>query len=337
MAVVVALAGGVGGAKLSFGLDRALTGPDQGAQTAATELGAQTAATELTVVVNTADDLELHGLHVSPDLDTVMYTLAGVADRERGWGLAAETWRAMAMLERYGGETWFRLGDGDLATHVRRTARLQEGALLSQVTAELAASLGVRATLLPMSDDPVRSLLRTDAGWLDFQEWFVRRRQADRVAEIRFEGVEAARPAPGVAEAIGTASLVVVCPSNPFVSIAPILAVPGILEALLGARAPVVAVSPIVAGRALRGPADRMLEWLGPEASSTGVAQLYAERYPTLLDGFVIDRQDAALAERIEALGLRVLVAPAVMASDDERVALARAVLDWGERLPRAS
>ena len=316
---VVALAGGVGGAKLAFGLDRALGAARPG----------------LTVIVNTGDDLEVHGLHVSPDVDTVMYTLAGLADRERGWGLAGETWRAMTLLERYGAETWFRLGDGDLATHLRRTSRLKEGASLSEVTRELASALGVGSALLPMSDDDVRTRLRTADGWLDFQHWFVRRRQADRVTEIRFEGVEASHPAPGVLEAIDAASLVVLCPSNPFVSIAPILAVPRILEALLAARAPVVAMTPIVAGRALRGPADRMLAWLGSEATSAGVAQLYAERYPDLLDGFVVDRRDSALEPRIAALGLRVLLVDTVMESDDDRVGLARVVLDWGERLPR--
>jgi len=320
----VALAGGVCGAKLAFGLDGAIRAEDG----PATER-------RLTVIVNTADDLELHGLHISPDLDTVMYTLAGVADRERGWGLSAETWQAMAMLERYGAETWFRLGDRDLATHVRRTARLAEGAPLSAITAEIATALGVRATLLPMSDDRVRTRVRSEAGWLDFQQWFVRRRQADRVTEVRFEGVEAARPVPGVREAIKAASVVVVCPSNPFVSIGPILAVPGMLEALNAAAAPIVAVSPIVAGRALRGPADRMLGWLGIEVSPAGVAQLYAERYPGLLDGFVIDRLDESARLRIEALGLRVLVADTVMDSDEGRVALARAVLEWREGLPR--
>lgn len=319
---VVALAGGVGGAKLAFGLERALGEAGSG---------------RLTVVVNSADDVELHGLHVSPDLDTVMYTLAGLADRERGWGLANESWNALGMLERYGAETWFRLGDRDLATHIRRSARLHEGAPLSVVTGELADALGVRATLLPMTDDPVRTQLRTAAGWLDFQEWFVHRRQSDRVTEVRFDGAADARPAPGVLEAIGSAGLVVVCPSNPMVSVAPILAVPGILAAMLGSRAPVVAVSPIVAGRALRGPADRMLAWSGIEVSAAGVAQLYAERYPSLFDGFVIDRSDEAQARRIEALGLRVLVEEAVIDADEARIHLAEAVIGWAEGLPRTA
>jgi LPPG:FO 2-phospho-L-lactate transferase len=324
---VVALAGGVGGAKLAFGLDRAL------AETRAT--ADATGRDRLTVIVNTADDLEVHGLHVSPDLDTVMYTLAGLADRERGWGLEGETWQALAMLQRYGAETWFRLGDRDLATHVRRTARLREGAPLSVVTDELARALGVRAALLPMSDDPVRTGLRTTDGWLAFQEWFVRRRQADIVSEIRFDGAAVARPAPGVREAIAAASLVVLCPSNPLVSIAPILAIPGILESLLGTAAPVVAVSPIVAGRALRGPADRMLGWSGVEVSAAGVAQLYAERYARLLDGFVVDRRDAHEVARVESLGMQCLVTDAVIDTDTQRTDLARAIIDWAEGLRR--
>lgn len=324
MASVVALAGGVGGAKLAFGLDRALAAStgDPG-------------ASDLTVIVNTADDLELHGLHVSPDLDTVMYTLAGVASRKRGWGLSGETWHALGMLERYGAEAWFRIGDGDLGTHLRRTERLAAGTPLSKVTAELAGSLGVRATLLPMSDDRVRTRLRIDREWVEFQDWFVRRRQADRVTEVRFEGAERARPAPGVAEAIRHASLVVLCPSNPFVSIAPILAVRGILDALGSGPAPVVAVTPIVKGRALRGPADRMLEWLGSEVSPAGVAELYAERYPNVVRGFVIDGKDRAHAPRVEALGFDVLVADTVMESDADRIALAQAILGWAETLAR--
>jgi LPPG:FO 2-phospho-L-lactate transferase len=321
---VVALVGGVGGAKLAFGLDRALAAR-----------GAERPENALTVVVNTGDDLELHGLHVSPDLDTVMYTLAGLADPDRGWGLAHETWNALEQLERYGAETWFRLGDRDLGTHIRRTERLREGATLSEVTRELADALEVRPTLLPMTDDDVRTKLRTDDGWLDFQEWFVRRRQADRVVEVRFEGADRSRAAPGALEAIGEASLVVLCPSNPFVSIAPILAVPGILGALRSGPAPVVAVTPIVAGRALRGPADRMLEWLGTEVSPAGVAQLYAERYPGLLRGFVIDEQDDEMSERIELLGIDVLVTDTVMASDEDRAALAGDVVQWSAALSR--
>jgi LPPG:FO 2-phospho-L-lactate transferase len=313
---VVLLAGGVGGAKMADGL-------------------AANLEVDLTVVVNTGDDLELHGLHVSPDLDTVMYTVAALADPERGWGLAHETWSALEQLERYGAETWFRLGDRDLATHIRRTERIAGGATLTQVTAELATSLGVRPALLPMTDDRVRTRLRTAEGWLDFQEWFVRRRQADPVVEVRFEGVDRARPAPGVLEAIGAASLVVLCPSNPFVSVAPILAVPGILAALRSGPAPVVAVSPIVAGRALRGPADRMLEWLGIEVSPAGVAQLYAERYPRLLRGFVIDEQDTEFSERIEALGIDVLVTDTVMTSDEDRVSVAKDIVEWSAGLAR--
>src|SRR5438552_6268803 len=220
---VVALAGGVGGARLAFGLQA--------------ELG-----TDLTVVVNTADDLERHGLLVSPDHDTVMYTLAGIADRAQGWGIAGETYSAAEMLARYGEETWFRLGDRDLATHVARTARLRAGDRLTDVTRELARALGVRADLLPMSDDSVRTKLQTSAGWLDFQDYFVRRDHRDDVIDIRFDGLDKAHPTAEALAAIESADLVVVAPSNPFVSVAPILALPGVTDALRSTTAPVVAV-----------------------------------------------------------------------------------------------
>ncbi|OGN82650.1 MAG: 2-phospho-L-lactate transferase [Chloroflexi bacterium GWC2_73_18] len=327
MARVVVLAGGTGGAKLAHGFDLALAAGRAGPGDAGGD--------DLTVIVNTGDDLELHGLHVSPDIDMVVYLLAGILDRERGWGLAGETWSAAAMLERYGAPTWFRLGDGDLATQVRRTERLHAGATLTAVTGELAAALGVRARILPMCDDPVRTRIRIDAGWLDFQEWFVRRRHADDAREVRLEGIARARPTREVMAAIGGAGLVVVGPSNPFVSIGPILAVPGLADALYAAPAPVVAVSPIVAGRAIKGPADRMLAATGIEVSAAGVAQYYAERYPRLLDGFVVDRSDAALAARIEALGPRVLVADTLMTGDGERARLASEIVAWGVSLAR--
>ncbi len=309
---VTVLAGGYGGAKLAHGF--ALLAAER-------EL-------DLSVVVNTGDDLELHGLAVSPDLDTVMYTLAGLADMTMGWGVRDETWSASAMLERYGAPTWFRLGDRDLATHIRRTQRLGEGATLTAVTAELAAALGVAARLLPATDDRLRTRVRTAEGWLDFQDWFVRRHHADPALEIRFEGVDASRTTPQVVNAIHEADLLVFAPSNPFVSIGTILAVPGVESALRSAVAPLVAVSPIVGGQALRGPADRMFESLGGEASALGVARLYTERLPGLLDTIVIDRVDEGLAPGIEALDLAVLVAQTVMRTDDDRAALARTVLD---------
>jgi len=307
MAAVVCLAGGVGGAKLAEGLQTEL-GPD------------------LTVIVNTADDSERHGLLVCADHDTVMYTLAGLENPELGWGLAGDTWNAMDALERYGEEAWFRLGDRDLATHVVRTARLRDGERLTTVCRGLQARLGVRAAILPMTDEPVRTHVRTDAGWLDFQDYFVRLRQAPDVREVRFDGVDAARPTPEVTAAIDAATAIVIAPSNPIVSIAPILAVPGMTELLAGARARgsrIVAVSGIVGGKALKGPADRMLASLGHEPTAVGVARGYAG----LVDTFVLDTVDAALAPEVEALGLRVVVADTIMTDDESRARLGRAVL----------
>jgi len=307
MAAVVCLAGGVGGAKLAEGLQTEL-GPD------------------LTVIVNTADDSERHGLLVCADHDTVMYTLAGLENPELGWGLAGDTWNAMDALERYGEEAWFRLGDRDLATHIVRTARLRDGERLTTVCRGLQARLGVRAAILPMTDEPVRTHVRTDAGWLDFQDYFVRLRQAPDVREVRFDGVDAARPTPEVTAAIDAATAIVIAPSNPIVSIAPILAVPGMTELLAGARARgsrIVAVSGIVGGKALKGPADRMLASLGHEPTAVGVARGYAG----LVDTFVLDTVDAALAPEVEALGLRVVVADTIMTDDESRARLARAVL----------
>ena len=226
---VTVLAGGVGGAKLAHGLSML---PD----------------VDLTVVVNTGDDLQLHGLAISPDVDTVLYTLAGLANPDTGWGLRDETWSAHEMLARYGAPTWFRLGDRDLATHLVRTARLSAGATPTDVTRELAASLGVRARILPMADRPVRTRVRTSEGWLDFQDWFVGRRHADDALELRFDGIEDARPTDAVLHAIASAEVLAIAPSNPFVSVGTILALPGLLAGLLAAEAPVVAVSPIVAG-----------------------------------------------------------------------------------------
>ncbi|MDQ3553188.1 MAG: 2-phospho-L-lactate transferase [Chloroflexota bacterium] len=315
---VTVLAGGYGGAKLSHGFS----------------LVAGQRDLDLSVVVNTGDDLELHGLAVSPDLDTVMYTLAGLADTTMGWGVRDETWSAAAMLERYGAETWFRLGDRDLATHIRRTQRLGEGETLTSVTAELASALGVSARLLPVTDDRLRTRLRTDHGWLDFQDWFVRRHHADAALEIRFEGAPEARPTKEVLSAIEHAQLLVFAPSNPFVSIGTILAVPGVETALRCSAGPLVAVSPIVGGHALRGPADRMFESLGGEASALGVARHYTERHAGLLDALVIDLIDEDLAPAIEALGLPVLVEQTVMSTDDDRAALALAILDASLGIP---
>lgn len=283
----------------------------------------------LTVVVNTGDDVERHGLSIWPDHDTVMYTLAGLDDRERGWGLRDETWTVIEQLERLGEETWFRLGDRDLASHIVRTARLRNGDRPTDVARHLQSALAISAAILPMSDAPVRTEVRTDEGWLEFQEYFVGRRQEPTVHEVRFVGAEAAAPTPEVLAAIATAELIVVAPSNPIVSIGPILAVPGLPEAIAEARrsgVPIVAVSGIVGGRALKGPADRMLVSLGHESSALGVARLYAD----WVDAFVLDTVDAELAPAIEALGLRTHVTDTIMTDDAARARLADAILLTG-------
>jgi LPPG:FO 2-phospho-L-lactate transferase len=307
---VVVLAGGFGGARMAHGF--ALLGD----------------AVDLAVVGNTADDLEIHGLHVSPDLDTVMYTLAGLANRDTGWGVRDETWTASEVLALYGEPTWFRLGDRDLATHIVRTARMRAGDRLTAVTAELARALGVRARLLPMTDGRVRTRIRTAEGWLDFQDYFVRRRHADDVLEITFDGADTALPTSEVLAAVAEAQLLVIAPSNPFVSVAPMLAMPDFHDALLAAPARVVAVSPIVGGEALRGPAAAMLRASGRDPSAAAVAELYAERYPGLVDEFVVDPVDGADVGRVAATGTRPRVAPIVMPTDAERRRLAAALLD---------
>ena len=304
---VVELAGGVGGAKLADGL-QAVVGAD------------------LTVIVNTGDDLERHGLSIWPDHDTVLYTLAGLDDEVRGWGLADETWTVIDTLAALGEDAWFRLGDRDIATHLVRTERLRAGDRPTDVARHLARALGVAATILPMSDDAVRTEVRTADGWLDFQEYFVHQGQRPVVDEVRFRGIEAARLTPDAEAAIGGADVVVIAPSNPIVSTGPILAVPGMRAALAAARArgvPIVAVSGIVGGLALKGPADRMLASLGHESSALGVARLYAD----IADRFVLDVVDADLAAGIEGLGLRTLVADTIMSDDAARARVARDVL----------
>jgi LPPG:FO 2-phospho-L-lactate transferase len=315
---VTVLAGGYGGAKLSHGL----------ALESARRVSSGGDPIALDIIVNTGDDLLLHGLHVAPDLDTVMYTLAGLANDETGWGVREETWSAAAQLERYGAPTWFRLGDRDLATHIRRTELLREGVRLTEVTLALAAALGVKARLLPMSDQPVRSEILTDKGWLEFQDYFVRRGHRDEVREIRQVGIDTAHPTPEVFDAIRAADLIVFAPSNPFVSIGTILALRGMTDALAAAPARIVAVSPIVAGEALRGPADQMLASLGGEASATGVATHYKAGYSSLLDAFVIDSADAGATAEIQALGLEVLATGTVMRDHEDRRRLAVEILD---------
>jgi LPPG:FO 2-phospho-L-lactate transferase len=308
---VCALAGGVGGAKLAAGLQDVLQ------------------PGELTVVVNTADDFELWGLRICPDLDTVMYTLAGIANPETGWGVKGESFGALAMLARYGEETWFKIGDRDLATHVLRTARLRAGEALTGITTNLSAALGVRSSILPMCDEPVATVLKTPDGPLEFQEYFVRRGQRDEVLGVELHGIEDARPTDAVSRALGAADLVVLCPSNPLVSIGPILAVPGMQKALAASRAPKIAVSPLVGGRALKGPADRMLDSLGYEVSATGVARIYKG----LVDGMVVDGIDVGERAGIEALGMQVLTTDAVMRDAGDRARLAMEVLQFGAGL----
>ena len=290
--------------------------------------------TRVTAVVNTGDDAVFHGLHVSPDLDTVTYTLAGLNDEERGWGLVDETWSVLEALDRLGGETWFRLGDRDLATHLYRTARLSEGATLSQVTGEIARSLGVTVRLVPMSDQRVATRLTLARGDdISFQEYFVLHRHSLPVASVRFDGAETARPASGVLDAIGDAEIVVVCPSNPVVSIGPMLAVPGIADALARRRSDVVAVSPIVAGAAIKGPADRLLSELGHESSVVGVARYYADVVGTL----VVDVADASLARAVESTGVRCVVAPTVMHTPEHAAELAASIVAFQPERPAVS
>jgi LPPG:FO 2-phospho-L-lactate transferase len=280
----------------------------------------------VTAVINTGDDLVLHGLSISPDIDTVTYTLAGLDDPVQGWGLAGESWAVMGALEELGGPSWFRLGDRDLATHLYRSERLARGATLSEVTSELAERRGLRITLLPMSDDPVRTLVTIDAPGgteeISFQDYFVRLHHAVAVRSLRFFGADAAVPAPGVLDALADAEMIIGCPSNPLVSIGPLLSVPGIEDALIKRRDDVVAVSPIVGGVALKGPADRLLRELGHDPSALGVARLYAPWVGTL----VIDDVDAALAPTIEREGVRCVVTDTVMASRARAAALAEVV-----------
>jgi LPPG:FO 2-phospho-L-lactate transferase len=302
---VTALAGGTGAAKLLRGLAACL------------------ALDELTVIGNTGDDTEVWGLHVSPDLDTVTYALAGVLDVARGWGRAAETFHCRDAMGTLGGPTWFSLGDRDLATHLVRTAALQGGAPLSAVTAQLAARFGLRARILPMSDEPVRTFVTTTAGRLTFQEYFVRDRAGGDVVAVDYVGAPAARPAPGVVDAIADADLIVACPSNPVTSLGPILAVPGVTAALGRARAGVVAVSPIVGGAPVSGPAGRLMQARGLEVSPLGVAAAYTPWLRTLL----IDERDRAAAPVLERAGVRAVVADVLMTDHAREVALARRVL----------
>jgi len=307
---VLALCGGVGGAKLALGLDRVLP------------------AGALTIATNTGDDFEHLGFHISPDLDTVMYTLAGLNNQETGWGRAGESWNFMQALAALGGEAWFQLGDKDLATHVERTRRLRQGESLSQITRDLAVRLGIKSRLLPMSDDPVRTMIRTADGMLPFQHYFVRLRCEPAALGFAFDGAEEARPNSEMMAAFAAPdlALVVICPSNPYLSVDPILAVPGVRAALHRCAAPVVAVSPLVGGQAVKGPTAKIMRELGVPRSQRAIAA----HYEGLIDGLVIDEADEAEAA---ALALPVDVTRTVMKGLEDREALARRVLAFGARL----
>jgi LPPG:FO 2-phospho-L-lactate transferase len=312
---VVALSGGVGGAKLVIGLAEKI------------EPG------RLLVVANNGDDFEHLGLTICPDADTLLYAGAGLDHPQTGWGRRDETWTFMRVLGDLGGPSWFQLGDGDLALHVLRSERLGTGDPLSAITDDLRQRMGISFRIVPMSDDPVRTWVETDEGRLAFQDYFVARRCAPRVTGLAFAGAKAARPAPGLVEALDAPVLeaIVICPSNPLISVGPILAVAELRAALERAKAPVVAVSPLVGGRALKGPAAKMMTELGLGSDAVAIARFYAG----LIDGLIIDRADADQAAPIEALGSRALVAPTVMTSFDDRVALAGMVLDFASSLPR--
>lgn len=302
---IVALAGGVGASKLLLGLYKEV---DPAA---------------LTIIVNTGDDIVLHGLEISPDLDIVTYTLAGIVDPEKGWGLRKETFHTLERLAAYGRPNWFNLGDRDLATHIHRTALLKEGKSLSQAAESIRKALGVRARILPMSDTPIPTIIDSDEGALHFQEYLVKRRAEPVVQGIRFEEADKAQAAPGVLEAIRKPGRILICPSNPLISIGPILAVPGIRDALRARKADVFAVCPIVGGKSLKGPSDKMLVQLGHAATALGVAKLYADFTGT----FVIDPADQWQSAEIMRLGLRVAVLPTVMRTVARKRKLARALL----------
>jgi LPPG:FO 2-phospho-L-lactate transferase len=303
--MIVALAGGVGAARFLDGLTRVMP-PEK-----------------VYIIGNTGDDLELLGLHISPDLDTVMYTLAGVADRERGWGLDGDTFQCLSALAELGHEGWFLLGDRDLATHLFRTERLRAGQSLGVVTRDLARRIGLRSVLAPMCDQAVRTMVQTRHGFLEFQDYFVRRRARDAVLGVEFRGATLAVAPPATLKAIRSASGIVFCPSNPIISIGPILAVPGLRNALENRKCPALAISPIVGGKALKGPAASMLRSMGRESSARGVAEMYRG----LVDIFVLDHADRQLVPSIEALGMRAVVTNTIMSGIVQKKALARKVL----------
>lgn len=305
MGLVVALAGGVGAARLLRGLVQLVQPQD------------------LVIIGNTGDDVEFYGLHISPDLDIVMYTLAGIVDEAKGWGVSGDTFNCIDMLSKLGFETWFKLGDRDVAVHIVRTKMVKSGVPLSQATAEICRMLGVKARLIPMTNELVRTRVVSGDLRLEFQEYFVKRGTRDEVTDMSFEGAEKARPAPGVLEAIKEAERVVICPSNPILSIAPILSIPMIRNELRNVKTHVVGVSPIVGGKAIKGPADKIMTSMGLEASAYGVAKLYED----FLGHLIIDKVDEYQKERIEGLGVKVTVTDTIMRSLEDSIRLARVVM----------
>ena len=303
--MITALAGGVGAAKFLQGLVNIV--PEK----------------EVTIIVNTGDDIELYGLHISPDLDIVMYTLAGIVDEEKGWGIQGDTFHCLNMLERYGYETWFNLGDKDFATNVYRNQLLKRGLPLSDASQEICKKLGLKLKILPMTDDKFETKVVTTAGTMHFQEYFVKRKAQDEVINVTFEGAEKAQPAPGVVDSILNSDAIIICPSNPIVSIGTILSVKGIKNALEETEAKVAAVTPIIGGSPIKGPADKLMRGLGLEVSAYAVANLYR----AFLDTFVIDRVDQAETLRIERLGLHVITTNTVMKNLEDKVQLARVTL----------
>lgn len=302
---ITCLAGGVGAAKFLQGLVRVIPKKD------------------VTVVINTGDDIELHGLHISPDLDIVMYTLAGIVDEEKGWGIKDDTFHCLSMLKRYGCETWFNIGDNDLATHLYRTSLLRKGLTLSEVTTKLCQLLGFQETLLPMTNDKFETRILTNKGEMHFQEYMVKRGMQDRVVGVRFEGAEQAKPCQEVLAAIHDTSRIIICPSNPIVSIGTILSVKGIREALRKTEAKIVAISPIIAGTVVKGPAEKLMRGLGIEVSAFSVANLYKD----FLDVFILDTLDKEQKEQIETLGIRAVVADTLMKTIEDKISLAKVAL----------
>jgi LPPG:FO 2-phospho-L-lactate transferase len=304
-AMITALAGGVGAARFLTGLLKIVKD-------------------DVSVIVNTGDDIEMFGLHISPDVDIVAYTLAGIVDEEKGWGIKGDTFQALEMLKKLGLETWFALGDKDFATHIFRTNLLRRGFTLSQATDEICHGLGLKAKLLPMTNDKFETMIRIEEGYVHFEEYFVKRRSSEKVLGVKFVGAESAKPSPGVVDSILDANVVIICPSNPIVSIGTILSVDGIRNALGKTKAGVVGISPIVAGASIKGPADKIMRGLGFEVSAFGVAKLYSD----FLDTFVIDNLDTTEKSRIENLGIRVKTTNTIMKNLENKVQLAKVVLE---------